>query len=337
VRSLDDLCEKGLIAASTATLEELARRYPVRVTRTLVELIDKNDPADPIACQFVPSEAEAVEGPGEEADPIGDAAHSPLPGLIHRYPDRVLLTVTNACAAYCRFCFRRTRVGHGEGLSGQALARVLDYIRAHGEVREVILSGGDPLMLSPRRLGALLDEIEAIDHVKVLRIHSRVPVVDPARMTAEMLDALTRAKPLYLLLHANHARELTPEARALCLALVRRGVVLLSQSVLLRGVNDTPESLEALLRALVESRIKPHYLHLLDHAPGTAHFRVSIEEARALLKPLQNTLSGLAQPTLMLDIPGGHGKIPIGPTFIERDGETWQVEGMDRTKRAYKE
>ena len=222
--------------------------------------------------------AELVEQPGENADPIGDDAHSPVPGIVHRYPDRVLFKLVHVCAVYCRFCFRREMVGPGKAtaLSDAAYACALDYIRAHQEIWEVILTGGDPLMLSPRRLAEIMADLAAIDHVKIIRIHTRVPIADPSRISAEMVAALrVEGATTWIAVHANHPRELTGNARAACARLADAGIPLVSQSVLLRGVNDDAATLAALMRAFVECRIKPYYLHHGDLAPGTAHLRTT--------------------------------------------------------------
>jgi len=281
-----------------------------------------DDPADPIARQFLPDPRELTIAAGETADPIGDNRHEAVPGLIHRYPDRVLLKIVNVCAVYCRFCFRREMVGpgHGAPMSEQALDTALAYIRSRSGIWEVILSGGDPLVLSPRRIADVTSRLSAIEHVKVLRWHTRIPVVAPERITAEVTSALrSTGQAVYVALHANHPSELTSDARAACARLVDAGVVMVSQSVLLAGVNDDAATLEALMRAFVEARVKPYYLHQLDKAPGTSHFRTPIAHGRQMLRELRGRLSGLAQPTYILDIPGGFGKVPIGPNFIDAD------------------
>jgi lysine 2,3-aminomutase len=287
----------------------------------MVGLIDPTDPADPIARQFLPS-ARELERQGEElTDPIGDETHSPVKGIVHRYPDRVLLKPLHACPVYCRFCFRREQVGPGgEALNDAELDAAIDYIRARPAIWEVIVTGGDPLMLSARRLGRLLDAIEAIPHVATIRIHTRVPVVAPALVDAGLLSVLERQKPLWIAIHANHPTELTEAARAACARLVSARATLLGQTVLLRGVNDKVATLEGLFRAMVAMRIKPYYLHHPDLAPGTGHFRLSITEGRAIVRELRGRLSGVAQPTYVLDIPGGAGKVPIGPDWIEPGG-----------------
>ena len=287
----------------------------------MAELIDRADPHDPIARQFVPDAAELEARPEERADPIGDHAHSPVEGIVHRYPDRVLLKLTHVCAVYCRFCFRREMIGPAaEPLTAEQLDAALGYIAAHPEIWEVVLTGGDPLVLSARRLKQVVSRLAAIAHVKVIRVHSRVPVADPARVTPELVRALkAKGKATYVVLHANHARELTDAAREACARLIDAGIPMLSQSVLLAGVNDDPQALGALMRALVECRIKPYYLHHGDLAPGTSHLRTSIEHGQDLMRALRGRLSGLCQPTYVLDIPGGHGKSPIGPNYFSRD------------------
>jgi lysine 2,3-aminomutase len=318
----------GLVAARLAAperlagLERVAAQYAVAITPAMAELIEAADPCDPIARQFLPDEAELVASPGESGDPIGDEVHSPVEGIVHRYPDRCLLKVTHTCAVYCRFCFRRETVGPGkEALSPEALDAALAYIAATPQIWEVIVTGGDPLVLSPRRLGRLMERLGAIDHVKVVRFHTRIPAVDPGRVTDELAAALRApGKAVWVALHANHARELTPEARAACARLIDAGIPMVSQTVLLAGVNDDAQALTALMRAFVETRIKPYYLHHGDYAPGGAHLRTDLAEGRALMRSLRGDLSGLAQPTYVLDIPGGHGKVPIGPDYIG-DGE----------------
>jgi len=304
-----------------AALEEVAARYAVAITPAVRRLIDPADPNDPIARQFVPDARELDLQPEENGDPIGDAAHSPVEGVVHRYPDRVLLKLVNACAVYCRFCFRREMVGPGRGgLSRAALTAALDYIRAHPQIWEAILTGGDPLVLSPRRLKDVVTRLAGIGHVKVIRVHTRVPVAAPEHVSAALVRALRSDKATFIVLHANHPRELTEPARAACARLVDAGVPLLSQSVLLRGVNDDAETLGALMRALVECRIKPYYLHHADLAPGTAHLRTTIAAGQNLMRALHGRYSGLCQPAYVLDIPGGFGKSPIGPNYLSADG-----------------
>jgi len=317
-----------------SALQQVAARYAVAITPAVNDMIDPSDPHDPIAKQFLPDIRELDQQPEENADPIGDDAHSPVEGVVHRYPDRVLLKLVNACAVYCRFCFRREMVGPGRGgLSRAALEAALGYIADTPEVWEVILTGGDPLVLSPRRLKAVMAWLAAVDHVKVIRVHTRLPVVAPERITPALVKALRTDKATYVVLHANHAHELTEAARAACARLIDAGVPMLSQAVLLRGVNDDADTLGQLMRTLVECRIKPYYLHHADLAPGTAHFRTTIAEGQALMRTLHGRYSGLCQPSYVLDIPGGHGKSPIGPVYLSADRS--EVEDFHGRRHAY--
>ncbi|HLH51769.1 MAG TPA: lysine-2,3-aminomutase-like protein [Roseiarcus sp.] len=325
LKTAADLVAAGLVAeARAADLARVAERYAMAITPALAALIDPADSADPIARQFVPDARELVAHPAELADPIGDDLKSPVRGIVHRYPDRALLKLVSVCAVYCRFCFRRETVGPGgAALSGEELEAALAYLRARREIWEVVLTGGDPLVLSPRRLAAATRALADIPHVKVLRWHTRLPVADPAKVDSAMAKALADApgKAVYVALHVNHPRELTDAARAACKRLIDAGAAMVSQTVLLKGVNDNVETLDALMRALVETRIKPYYLHHGDLAPGTAHLRTTIAEGQALMRQLRGRLSGLGQPTYVLDIPGAHGKAPIGPGYAQAAGE----------------
>lgn len=317
IKNLRDLVAAGL--SDGAGLEPVAARYAIGITPAIAALIDPNDPADPMAKQFVPTSAELLTTPDERSDPIGDLAHSPVEGIVHRYPDRVLLKAVHVCPVYCRFCFRREMVGpQGLGtLTSAELDVAIAYIADHPEIWEVILTGGDPLVLSPRRLGEIMGRLAQIEHVRIVRFHTRVPVVEPERIDAAMVEALrSSGKTTYLAVHANHPREFTPQSRAALAMLVDGGIALVSQSVLLKGVNDDVETLTALMRGFVENRVKPYYLHHPDLAPGTSHFRVGIGEGQALVAALRGRISGLAQPTYVLDIPGGFGKAEIGASAV---------------------
>ncbi|MDX3928597.1 MAG: lysine-2,3-aminomutase-like protein [Shinella sp.] len=321
LRTVAELEAAGLLAPeSLPAAAKVASRYAVAVSPAIAALIDPADPADPIARQFIPDPAELVTLPEERADPIGDLAHSPLEGIVHRYPDRVLLKAVHVCPVYCRFCFRREMVGpEGLGtLSPEALDAAIAYIAARPDIWEVILTGGDPLVLSPRRLREITARLAEIAHVKVVRFHTRVPVVEPERIDDELLQALKAAgKTVYVALHANHPRELTPAARRAIARIIDTGVGAISQTVLLKGVNDDPDVLAELMRAFVENRVRPYYLHHPDLAPGTGHFRLSLAEGRRIVQALRGRISGLCQPTYILDIPGGYGKVPAAPASIE--------------------
>ena len=358
LRSPNDLVKARLVAAAAeADVARVADRYAIAITPAMRALIDRPDdpiarqfarvadryaiaitpamralidrPDDPIARQFVPDPAELEVAPHERADPIGDDALSPIKGIVHRYPDRALLKPLLVCPVYCRFCFRREHVGQGGGLLTEAeLEAAYGWLRARPEIREVILTGGDPLMLSPRRLRALVAALSAIPHVEILRVHTRVPVAEPALVTEAMADGLATEKAMFLVLHTNHAREITDAARIAIRRVQARAIPVLGQSVLLRGVNDTPEALEALFRAMLSARVKPYYLHQLDAAPGTARFHVPLPEGRALLASLRGRVTGLAWPTYVFDIPGGHGKVPVGPDYLQADGRVRDPSGV---------
>jgi lysine 2,3-aminomutase len=317
LRDADALCAAGLIdPARRDAVAAVERRYAVAVPPAMQALIETPD--DPIGRQFIPDPAELHTAPHERPDPIGDDALSPVKGIVHRYPDRVLLKPLLVCPVYCRFCFRREHVGPDGGLLTEAeLQAAYGWIAARPAIREVVLTGGDPLMLSPRRLGGIVQALSAIPHVEILRVHSRVPVADPPRLTDAAAAALDTATPMWLVVHANHPREFTPAACAALRRLSLRGIPLLGQSVLLRGVNDDAAVLEALFRAMLAARVKPYYLHQLDPAPGTARFHVPIEQGQALLAALRGRVTGLAWPTYVLDIPGGFGKVPIGPAYLD--------------------
>jgi lysine 2,3-aminomutase len=322
------LANAGLIGADTiSAIERVSRRYAIAITPQVAALIDRDDPLDPMAAQFVPTLAELNSLPNENADPISDDAFSPVKGLVHRYPDRVLLKVVSVCPVYCRFCFRREMVGPGgESLVGEDLDAAIDYIAARPEIFEVIMTGGDPFMLSPRRVAELTQRLAAIAHVKVLRWHTRVPVVDSVRVTPEFVAAL-RAKGVatWVAIHANHPREFTDTACDALAMMADAGIALVSQSVLLKGVNDNVETLAALMRAFIVNRVKPYYLHHPDLAPGTSHFRNTIAQGQDLMRQLRLVTSGLAQPIYVLDVPGGAIKAPLGPDYVRSEGTGMQV------------
>jgi lysine 2,3-aminomutase len=330
--SLAALVRAGLLdEAAAAACAPVVERYAVAVTPEVAGTIRAG--AHGVAAQFLPTERELQVHPAELRDPIGDGAHSPVAGIVHRHADRVLFKIVNVCPVYCRFCFRREMVGPGREnqLDAAAIQTALGYIAEHHEIREVIFTGGDPFVLSPRRIRDVVAQIADIPHVVVLRWHTRVPVVGPTRITEELVGALTSGrKATFVAIHANHADEFTLDARRACRRLIDGGVSLVSQSVLLRGVNDDIDTLAELMETFVVLGIKPYYLHHGDLAPGTAHFRVSIAFGLRLVDELRQRVSGLCQPTYVLDLPGGFGKVPldsqavraIGPGCYEiRDGD----------------
>ena len=329
IRDPAALVEAGLAPLEAmAGLTQVAERFAMALTPTVQALIDAADPTDPIARQYVPDAAELVTLPEERSDPTSDEPFTPVKGVVHRYPDRALLKPLLACPVYCRFCFRREVVGPDGGLLTEAeLDTALDWFEAHPDVREAILTGGDPLMLSPRRLDHIMRRLSALPHLDIIRLHSRVPVSAPERLNAQLIAALSSDKAVFLCVHANHSKEFSETARQGLKLLRHGGVTLLGQSVLLRGVNDTAQELENLFRAMLRAQVKPYYLHQLDRAPGTARFEVPIAEGRRLLASLRGRLTGLAWPTYVLDLPNGAGKAPLGPSFARDDADGWLVEG----------
>lgn len=318
LRSLEALAEKGFVRPEeTPELETLSERYAIAITADMAALIEYDN--DPIAKQFVPSAEELKILPQELQDPIGDYVHSPLKALVHRHANRVLLKPTHACEVYCRFCFRREMVGpEGDTITQSDVRDALDYIEQHREISEVILTGGDPLVLAPRRLNDIMQRLQAMPHIRWIRLHTRVPVVAPKKITAELLAALNGIKPVLMAVHTNHAREITPEAGAALARLANNGVVLLGQSVLLKGVNDTVDALADLFNAMMVNRIKPYYLHHPDLTAGTGHFRLSLERGMALMKQVHARVSGVCMPQYTLDIPGGVHKIPINADYVQK-------------------
>ena len=339
ILGLEDFVPAGLAEPGRLRkIRRVAEQFAVAVTEDVAELIDPADDRDPIAAQFVPREAELAWAAEERADPVGDERWSPVPGIVHRYPDRVLLKPTLLCPVYCRFCFRREVVGKkGSVLDQASLARAFDYIRQRPQIWEVIVTGGDPFLLAPRRIADIVRILDQVPHLGVLRFHTRVPVVDPRRVSRGLIEALAAEKAVYVVIHANHPRELTTQVQEAVLKLSRAGIPLLSQTVLLRGVNDHAAVLETLFRRLTAMRVKPYYLHHADLAPGTSHFRTGIASGQRLVRSLRGRVSGLCQPTYVLDIPGGYGKVPIGPcsaSQVDSSGE-WIIEDSAGVRHSY--
>jgi lysine 2,3-aminomutase len=318
-RSVDDLDR-----ALALTPEELdgARRaerqgLPIRVTPYYLSLCDRHDPACPIRAQCVPRAAEAREVPGDLADPLGEEAHEVAPHLVRRYPDRALLLATDRCAVYCRFCTRSRMVGDGGGAIPLAeLEPAMAWLAAHPEVRDVIVSGGDPLTVATERVVRLLARLRAIPSVETIRLATRTPVTLPQRITGELVRALRPFHPLWVMTHFNHPKELTHAAEVACRRLVDGGFPVMNQTVLLRGINDDAATLEALLRGLVRRRVKPYYLLQMDPVRGTGHLRTPLATGVELMEQLQGRLTGIALPKLIVDTPGGMGKVPVGPDYV---------------------
>lgn len=311
--SIADLLAARLVASKDApALERVAAHYAVAVTPDIAARI--TTPYDPLARQFLPSSVELDIHANESPDPIGDHPHSPVKGLVHRYRDRVLIKLTHTCPVYCRFCFRREMVGpSGDGnMNAAEIDAAFTYLAAHPEIVEVIFTGGDPLMLSPRRISALGKRLAAIGHIRLVRWHSRVPVLAPERITPALIESLRfPGRTNFVSVHANHACEFSHAARAALARLADAGITLLGQTVLLKGVNDEAETLRALFTEMAANRIRPVYLHHPDLAPGTAHFRPSVQQGRAIHRALRGTLPGHAIPAYVLDIPGGFGKVSL--------------------------
>jgi lysine 2,3-aminomutase len=332
--SVAELVAAGLSPADqTARLQQVAAEFRIRLSGAMHQAIQ--NPEDGVARQFLPDAAELTIKPEELYDPIGDATYSPCAGLTHRYPDRVILAVTKACEVYCRFCFRRETVGDTAALPEADLQAAFAYIAATPAIWEVILTGGDPLSLSPRRIAAIVAALSAIPHVQIIRFHTRVPVVAPQRITPEMVAALQGRAQSYVVVHTNHAQEITPAATEALARLADAGIPLLSQSVLLRGINDNAQVLEALFRTLLRHRVTPYYLHHCDLARGTSHFRTTIAEGQAIMAALRGRMSGIGLPTYVIDIPGGYGKVPIGPDYLVQTCEGYQITDWQGRAHAY--
>ncbi len=321
LRNAQDLLNSKLINQEfIEPLQNLEKIYATAISPDMVNLIrqlnNKDHHHNPIGLQYIPHPDEQNNHPDEIHDPIGDEALSPIKGIVHRYEDRVLLKPLLICPVYCRFCFRREQVGPDQGmLNEQELYNALKWIKVHSQIKEVILSGGDPFILSPRRMNFIVQQLNLIPHITTIRIHTRVPFSTPSLLTDQFITSLTSKKALWVVVHANHPDEFTENAQNAIQSLNSKGIPLLSQSVLLKGINDNVETLEKLLRYFVEWRIKPYYLHQLDKAPGTSRFYVSINQGRKLLEALRGRVTGLAWPTYVLDIPGGYGKVPLGPDY----------------------
>ncbi len=338
LRCVKDLNEAGLIRSADGDLSAIEGQYDIGVSAHVRNTIKGVD--DPVARQYVPSVEELNVQKDEEADPIGDEVYCPVKGIVHRYPDRVLLKATNICAVYCRYCFRKEMIGAGsDHLSDDDLEKALDYIRGHNDIWEVILTGGDPLILSARRLHRIIEALNTIDHVQVIRIHSRIPVADPEKITDTHLGVLkSSSKAIHVVAHVNHKQEISPQVESAILKLRQAGVSVLSQSVLLKGVNDDPVVLETLFRKLTTLHVRPYYLHHLDRAKGTSHFRISIERGKEIMRALQGRVSGICLPKYMLDIPGGHGKVPVDDGYVHALGDNlYRLEDYQGCEHLYEE
>ena len=310
-----DLTPEELEGARRAEQEGL----PLQITPHYLALCDRSDPRCPVRLQCVPRAEEAREVPGDLADPLGEVAHEVAPHLVQRYPDRALLLATDRCGVYCRFCTRSRMVGDGGGtVSLERLSPAFAYLERHPEVRDVILSGGDPLTLSTDRLVRLVARVRAIPSVETIRLATRAPVTLPSRITAELVRALRPYHPIWVMTHFNHPKELAPEAQRACIRLADAGFPVMNQTVLLRGVNDDAAVLEALFRGLVRVRVRPYYLLQMDPVRGTGHLRTPLATGLSIMERLQGRLTGIALPRFICDTPGGLGKVPLGPDYVVR-------------------
>ncbi len=317
----DDVAQLlSLTAAERAGFAAADGLFRVGITPYYASLMDPAHASCPIRMQSLPATAEAMIRDEELRDPLGEDSHNPAPSIVHKYPDRVLFLVVDRCGIYCRHCNRRRLVGGDDPPTTADLDAGLAYIARTPRIRDVLLSGGDPLLLSTRRLGSLLERLRAIPHVETIRIGTRLPVVCPMRIDDELL-AVLRPKgghPLFINTHFNHVRELTPDAVRACEKLVDAGIPVGNQTVLLRGINSSVRSLRALMRALLRARVRPYYLFQGDTVIGTDHLRTPVEAAMELYEGLRGWMNGMAVPMLVLDAPGGGGKVPIVPSYIEQ-------------------
>jgi lysine 2,3-aminomutase len=306
-----------------AAIERRKGMLPLGVTPYYASLLDPDDPGQGLRRTKIPSMDEFERAPDEVPDPLGEDAHSPVPGVVHTYPDKVLFLVTDFCATYCRYCTRARMVGGGEFLPDRKMWEAgLKYIREHEEIRDVLLSGGDPLILSDQRLEWLLKELRGIPHVQFLRIGTKVPAVLPQRITPGLLTMLREYHPLFMSIHFIHPDEITPEAGAACEALADAGIPLGGQTVLLKGVNDDAQTMLRLNNGLLNIRVKPYYLHQCDPIEGSAHFRTPVSAGIDIVQHLHGRTTGYAVPMYMIDAPGGGGKVPISPEYVAgREGD----------------
>lgn len=296
-----------------AELREVARLYPMRITPYYLSLIRKA--GDPICRQSLPDPAELYDR--QSCDPLNESGLSPVPGLIHRYPDRVVWLVSDECAVYCRFCMRKGRVGcHSLTAPAGGIESVIEYLTTHGEIRDVILSGGDPLLLDDDVLEEILLRLRQIPHLEIIRIGTRAPVTLPQRITVRLCRMLKRYQPLYVNTHFNHSQEITAESARACASLADAGIPLGNQTVLLRGVNDEPAVMKRLMQRLLAIRVRPYYIHQMDLVRGTGHFRTPVATGVAIMAGLRGHTSGLANPAFVIDLPGGKGKVPILPENV---------------------
>lgn len=339
IRTIERL-EKHIPVENRGNMEKILANMRLSITPHTLKLIDFANPKDPLLLMSIPDERELNFSPEELADPIGDEAKSPVPFLTHRYPDRVLVYPTFSCAGYCRFCFRRHKTGRATpSPTATDIERIFKYLTEHPEIEEVILSGGDPLTLTDAQIEEWLTRLRETPTIRRIRIHTRVPVNLPSRITDSLVNILVRhmdnRHPIYIVTHFNHPKEIAEENVQAIEKLVNKGIVVRNQSVLLKGVNDSAEILKELFKQLTDIRVIPYYLHQLDRARGTSHFRVPIEQGIGLMRKLQGKVTGIALPRYMLDRPGGMGKIPIVHNYLIENDNGWIAESPHGEKIKY--
>lgn len=339
LRTLADL-QRVLVLSDEerhALADVAAARLPVSIPPYYAALLDRHDPADPLRRTVVPTPAERRVSPGEADDPLGEDGHSPTCGLVHRYPDRVLLLANDTCAAYCRYCTRCRTVGCGRIVPSRSrFEAALAYIRQHAEVRDVLISGGDPLMLSDEKLEWLIGSLRAIPHVEMVRLGTKVPAVLPQRITARLCAMLRNYHPLWMSLHFTHPAECTPETTRACGRLADAGIPLGSQTVLLAGVNDEPAVMKDLMHGLLRMRVRPYYLYQCDPITGSAHFRTPVARGLEILQRLRGHTTGYGVPTFVIDAPGGGGKIPLQADYrLGRDGQDVLLRNYEGKRYRY--
>jgi lysine 2,3-aminomutase len=313
--------------------------FRIGITPYYASLMDPVHPSCPVRMQVIPVAAEAKVSPGEYVDPLGEDALSPVPAIVHRYPDRVLLLALDRCAIYCRHCNRRRLVGQDDGvIARHELERAIEYLHRTPAVKDVLISGGDPLTLSTEKLEWVVSSVRAVPHVEIIRIGTRVPVALPMRVDDELVAMLRKYHPLYINTHFNHPKEVTPEARAACEKIVDAGIPMGNQAVLLRGVNSNARILEELFRGLLRMRVRPYYLFQGDPVSGTDHLRTPVGAGIEIMEQLRGRVTGMAMPHLVIDAPGGGGKIPIGPSYVVAQGvETWKLRNWEGKGVEYRE
>jgi lysine 2,3-aminomutase len=317
-------------------LNKLKNRLPLRITPYFLSLIYDSEPGSPLRRTMIPESAELIITDAEKADPLCEMASSPVPGVVHRYPDRALFTVTQFCSSYCRYCTRSHSVGKLGHLTKGEWDRAFRYLAEHTEIRDVIISGGDPLTMNDNKIEYLLSNLRAIKHIEILRIGTKVPVVLPQRITPQLVAMLRKYHPLFMSIHFTHPDEITPETRKACNMLADGGMPMGSQTVLLSGINDDPTVMKSLMQKLLTIRVRPYYIYQCDLIPGSSHFRTTIEKGIDIIENLRGHTSGYAVPQFVVDAPGGGGKIPILPAYVVESGpEKWVLRNYKKNQYTY--